>query len=88
MNTSHHQAVKDVAPGLRATAWAPDDLCEGLEGPEYSFVLTVQWHPEEMVRKHEWARRLFAALVSAAAERKATRAESEAAVGALRGFAA
>ena len=60
----------------------------GLEGPEYSFVLTVQWHPEEMVRKHEWARRLFAALVSAAAERKATRAESEAAVGALRGFAA
>jgi putative glutamine amidotransferase len=88
VNTSHHQAVKDVAPGLRATAWAPDDLCEGLEGPEYSFVLTVQWHPEEMVRKHEWARRLFGALVSAAAERKATRSENEAAVRTLRDFAA
>jgi hypothetical protein len=41
-----------------------------------------------MVRKREWARRLFGALVSAAAERKATRSENEAAVGALRDFAA
>ncbi len=71
VNTSHHQAVKAVAPGLRATAWAPDDLCEGLEAPDRTFVLTVQWHPEEMVRKHELARRLFAAFVDAARARKA-----------------
>ena len=71
VNTSHHQAVKAVAPGLRATAWAPDDLCEGLEAPDRTFVLTVQWHPEEMVRKHESARRLFAAFVDAARARKA-----------------
>ncbi len=71
VNTSHHQAVKTVAPGLRPTAWAPDELCEGLESPDHFFLLTVQWHPEEMVRKHEWARNLFAAFVEAARVRKA-----------------
>ena len=30
----------------------------------------MQWHPEEMVKKHEWARRLFAAHVEAALARK------------------
>ena len=75
VNTSHHQAVKQVAPSLRATAWASDDICEGLESPDRHFLLTVQWHPEEMVRKHEWARRLFGALVEAAHSRKAHTAD-------------
>src|SRR3981189_1865102 len=30
VNTMHHQAVKDVAPGLTATAWAEDGTIEGL----------------------------------------------------------
>ncbi|HMA35966.1 MAG TPA: gamma-glutamyl-gamma-aminobutyrate hydrolase family protein [Chloroflexia bacterium] len=88
VNTSHHQAVRAVAPGLRATAWAPDELCEGLEAPDHAFLLSVQWHPEEMVRKHEWARRLFAALVDAARSRKASRVETEATIRALEGIAA
>lgn len=88
VNTSHHQAVKAVAPSLRATAWAPDDLVEGLEAPDATFLVTVQWHPEEMVRKHEWARRLFSALVDAARERKAARHENEAAIRTLEGIAA
>ncbi|HUS13870.1 MAG TPA: gamma-glutamyl-gamma-aminobutyrate hydrolase family protein [Chloroflexia bacterium] len=88
VNTSHHQAVKAVAPGLRATAWSPDELCEGLEGPDHYFLLAVQWHPEEMVRKHEWARRLFSALVDAARARKASRLETEASIRALTGIAA
>ncbi len=70
VNTSHHQAVRLVAPDLKATAWAPDDVIEGLESEVHNFVVTVQWHPEEMVRKHEWTRRLFAALVDAATGRK------------------
>jgi len=71
VNTSHHQAIKRVAPGLRATAWSPDDLVEGVESPEHFFVVAVQWHPEEMVKKHEGARRLFATFVEAAAQRRA-----------------
>ncbi len=88
VNTSHHQAVKAVAPGLRATAWSPDELCEALEGPDHYFVLSVQWHPEEMTRKHEWARRLFSALVDAARSRKGSRLETEAALRALESIAA
>ncbi|MGI8589107.1 MAG: gamma-glutamyl-gamma-aminobutyrate hydrolase family protein [Chloroflexia bacterium] len=88
VNTSHHQAVKTVAPSLRATAWAADNLCEALEAPDHPFLLAVQWHPEEMVRKHEWARRLFGALVEAARERKAGRTATEAAIRSLEGVAA
>lgn len=88
VNTSHHQAVKQVAPGLRATAWAPDDLCEGLESPDHHFLLAVQWHPEEMVRKHEWARRLFSALVDAARARKSDRRATEKVLRDLTGIAA
>lgn len=71
VNTSHHQAIKRVAPGLRATAWSPDDLVEGIESPDHFFVVAVQWHPEEMIKKHEWALRLFRAFVDAAAQRRA-----------------
>lgn len=71
VNTSHHQAIKRVAPGLRATAWSPDDLVEGVESPDHFFVVAVQWHPEEMIKKHEWALRLFRAFVDAAAQRRA-----------------
>ena len=88
VNTSHHQAVKEVAPTLRPTAWSPDDLCEGLEGTDHYFLLSVQWHPEEMVRKHEWARRLFSAFVEAAAARKSSRVETEATLRTLNDLAA
>ena len=51
VNSRHHQAVRGLAPGLRATAWAPDDLIEGVErangtGP---WIVAVQWHPEDDV---------------------------------------
>jgi putative glutamine amidotransferase len=71
VNTSHHQAIKRVAPGLIATAWSPDDLVEAVESPDHFFVMAVQWHPEEMVKKHEWTLRLFQAFVEAAAQRRA-----------------
>jgi len=65
VNSMHHQAVKQLGTGLRAVAWAPDQLVEGLELTDASrFVLGVQWHPEELVAESEPARRLFTALVS------------------------
>jgi putative glutamine amidotransferase len=45
VNSIHHQAVKRVAPGLRASAFAEDGVIEALEGLG-GRVLAVQWHPE------------------------------------------
>ena len=49
VNTFHHQAVKDLGKGLKATAWAPDGVNEAFEGVGDAFVLSVQWHPERMI---------------------------------------
>ncbi len=70
VNSMHHQAVKTLGAGLAAVAWAPDQIVEGVELTDPShLVLGVQWHPEELIRHSESARRLFAALVDAAARR-------------------
>jgi putative glutamine amidotransferase len=67
VNSMHHQAVKALGRNLTAVAWAPDQIIEGVEDSDPSrFVLGVEWHPEELVGHSEPARRLFAALVSAA----------------------
>ncbi|MGH7607850.1 MAG: gamma-glutamyl-gamma-aminobutyrate hydrolase family protein, partial [Gemmatimonadales bacterium] len=34
VNTKHHQAIKDLAPALRATAWAEDGLIEAVEAAD------------------------------------------------------
>ena len=65
VNSMHHQGVRRLAPGLRATAFAPDGLVEGFEGAG-SFLLGVQWHPEELVGTDEPSRRLFAGFIEAA----------------------
>jgi putative glutamine amidotransferase len=67
VNSMHHQAVKDVARGLVAVGWAPDQVIEAVEMEDAAcFVLAVQWHPEELVGHSEPARRLFAGFVDAA----------------------
>jgi microsomal dipeptidase-like Zn-dependent dipeptidase/gamma-glutamyl-gamma-aminobutyrate hydrolase PuuD len=48
VNSRHHQAVKEIAPGFRVTATAPDGIVEAIEAyPNYR-MLGVQWHPENM----------------------------------------
>lgn len=46
VNSFHHQAVKEVAPGFRATARATDGVIEAMESAEYKPMTGVQWHPE------------------------------------------
>jgi putative glutamine amidotransferase len=46
INSFHHQAVRDLAPGLRAVAWAEDGVVEGVEGTDHPWLAGVQWHPE------------------------------------------
>jgi putative glutamine amidotransferase len=65
VNSIHHQAVERLAPDLRATAWAPDGVIEGVEHPSHPFALAVQFHPEELVPDHAPSARLFAAFVAA-----------------------
>lgn len=51
VNSRHHQAVKALAPALRAVAWAEDGVIEGVElrDGEAAWLLAVQWHPEDDV---------------------------------------
>ena len=68
VNSWHHQAVREAAPGLRVSARAEDGLIEGVELPAHPFALAVQWHPEMLPDRPE-SQRLFAGLVEAAAQR-------------------
>lgn len=49
VNSFHHQGVKNVAPGFKINAIAPDGLVEGIEAYPDRSILAVQWHPEAMV---------------------------------------
>ena len=62
------QAVKEVAPGLVASAFAPDGIIEGLESSNGHYLVAVQWHPEELADKMAPMRQLFASFLTAAAE--------------------
>ncbi len=74
--TRHHQAVDLLGDGLQAVAWEQDGMIEAVEaGPSAldgfsGFVLGVQWHPEQGDDL-----RVFGALITAAAERAARRAQ-------------
>ena len=64
VNSAHHQAVKDAAPGLTVNATAADGVIEGIEDSRRRFCLGVQWHPEFVL--NEGDARIMAALVEAA----------------------
>lgn len=68
VNSRHHQAVKDVAPGFRVSATSPDGVIEAIEDPAARFCLGVQWHPENFWRTGEF-RPLFEAFLDAALAR-------------------
>jgi putative glutamine amidotransferase len=65
-NSSHHQAVRRPAQGLRVTARAADGVIEAFELEEHPFLLGVQWHPEETAATDPVQQKLFDALVAAA----------------------
>ena len=48
VNSYHHQGIKKMAPGLKATAVAEDGLVEGIYAPDREYIQAVQWHPEFM----------------------------------------
>ena len=48
VNSYHHQAVKDLAPGFRIVAKSPDGVVEAIECDTYP-AIGVQFHPEKML---------------------------------------
>lgn len=68
VKSHHHQGVKEIGKGLRATGWTTeDDIVEAFEDPEHPFMLGVLWHPEEDERS-----KLIKILVEEARDRSAT----------------
>ena len=67
VNSFHHQAVKDLGRGLRASAWSVEDgLVEGIEAEACRFVVGVQWHPESFWNRPPGFASLFLGLIKAA----------------------
>lgn len=53
VNSRHHQAIRDLAPGLRAVAWAEDGVIEAAEPADANapWIVAVQWHPEDLTER-------------------------------------
>jgi putative glutamine amidotransferase len=66
VNSSHHQAVREIGEGLRVNAVSEDGIIEGIESGRHRFVLGVQWHPEAQSESEPLCRRIFDALIDAA----------------------
>jgi putative glutamine amidotransferase len=69
----HHQAIRDLAPGLSVVARAPDGVIEAVELDGRPELLAVQWHPELSAAEDTDQQRLFDALVRWAARREDSR---------------
>ncbi len=70
VNTFHHQAIKEVAFGFRASAIAHDGVIKRIEGINHSFIIEVQFHPELMWQNNPPITALFGAFVSEAMKYK------------------
>jgi len=64
VNSLHHQGVRNLAPGLKSAAFAPDGIIEAFEISGHPFGLAVQWHPENL-QVYENMRRLFEIFIEA-----------------------
>ena len=72
VNSSHHQAVLEPAPPLRAVARTSDGIVEAMEWPPATarrmpFLLSVQFHPERLAERHAEHRAIFCAFTQACA---------------------
>ncbi|MDP4586228.1 MAG: gamma-glutamyl-gamma-aminobutyrate hydrolase family protein [Microbacteriaceae bacterium] len=73
VRSGHHQAVNRVADGLVVTARAEDGIVEGTELPSATWVVGVQWHPEDDDGSAGDRRALFQAFVDQTKLERVTR---------------
>ncbi|MBO0884721.1 MAG: gamma-glutamyl-gamma-aminobutyrate hydrolase family protein, partial [Mycobacterium sp.] len=69
VNSHHHQAVKALGEGLVAVAWSEDGTVEGIEAPGRRWLVAVQFHPEDLVPRHDASRTLLEEFVAACRSR-------------------
>ncbi len=67
VNSLHGQGVKQLAPGLRVEARAPDGIVEAFSRPGAGFNLCLQWHPEWLAHENPVSQRIFEAFGQACA---------------------
>ena len=70
VNSTHHQAVAQVARPLKAAAVSQDGIIEGLElergaADLLPFLLSVQFHPERLVDRYPEHRAIFRGFIQA-----------------------
>ena len=54
VNSLHHQGIRRVGRGLKVSAHSEDGLVEAVEAADNdSYLLAVQWHPEELMDRPE-----------------------------------
>lgn len=64
VNSYHHQSVRYVPDPLTVSGVASDGVIEAIESTEHTFVLGVQWHPEELAASgDECSKAIFKKLV-------------------------
>ena len=68
VNSHHHQAVKDIAPGLQSMGRCSDGIVEALWKPDERFLWAVQWHPEKIWDMEESSAKVFEAFIAACRE--------------------
>jgi gamma-glutamyl-gamma-aminobutyrate hydrolase PuuD len=67
VDSFHHQALDELAPGLKVVATAPDGVVEAVEHDGEAYVLAVQWELQEEWRVDRRFLEPFARFVQAAA---------------------
>jgi putative glutamine amidotransferase len=70
VNSFHHQAIRDLAPGLVPVAYSPDGVVEAVVAEDGRDLFAVQWHPELMFERYPDHLRPFVRLVEAATSRR------------------
>jgi putative glutamine amidotransferase len=68
VNSFHHQAVREAAPGFEVSARTDDGVIEAIERREGVFCMGVQFHPELMAGRDARTAGLFRAFVAACPE--------------------
>ena len=75
VNSSHHQAVKNVGNQIKISARAPDKIIEAIEKIDHPFCIGVQWHPEFNISQAD--QKIFTAFISAAKKYKTKKQENK-----------
>ncbi len=64
-NSFHHQAIMDLAEGLKPMAYAEDGIIEAVYLPARDYVRGYQWHPERLFDSDGGNRKIFLDFIKA-----------------------